>query len=184
MRLGRVQAPCGEEDVLRMSRPHEVGEVLHGGVPVAEAQARRGNREHRVGRRDADVAADRHVHAAADAITADAGDRGLLEFVDALERPFGHRLVAFHRFLGRAHVLELRDVRAGDKGLPAFAGKHDHAHVVVARGLVEERRYRFPHVDRERVVLLRIVEADVQHGAVEPRLHALGAGRIGHVVHQ
>ena len=41
--------------------------------------------------------------------------------------------------------------------------------------LREQRRHGFPHVDRQRVVRRRVVEADVQRAAVEPGLHAFGA---------
>src|SRR5438105_2265078 len=79
------------------------------------------------------------------------------------------------------------------RSLPALAREDDYPHAVVLLRLVEERRHRLPHVHRERVVLLGIVEAHVQHpgfriagagSCVEPGLHALGAGEIRHVVHQ
>src|SRR5260221_17824 len=81
-------------------------------------------------------------------------------------------------------IAELRDVRPRDERLAAFARQHDEAHVGVLPGFREERRHRLPHVHGERVVLLRVVEADVQHVAVHPRLHAFGARDVAHVVHQ
>jgi hypothetical protein len=81
-----------------------------------------------------------------------------------------------HCFLLRAQVFELRDIGAGDECLVALSRENDHANVVVPLRRRKQGRHRFPHIERERVVLRRMVEANVQHLSLAPCLDALGGG--------
>ena len=66
----------------------------------------------------------------------------------AMQRLSRPGLIACHRFLRGAHVLELRDVGAGDERLLACAGKHHQRDGIVAGGLGKQCRNRLPHVHR------------------------------------
>ena len=71
---------------------------------------------------------------AADAVAADARQRRLGKIVDARQRLFGHRFVTTHRLPCGTHVLELRDVGAGDEAFSPRR-KDDEAHpIVLLRG--------------------------------------------------
>src|SRR6185437_5728979 len=151
---------------------HEIGEVARRREEVSKADARRGDREHRVHRGDAQVAGDRDVEPAADAVAADRCERRLGEVVDRLQRRLGDPLVVKHRLVRRALVLELRDVVARGERLLALAGEDREAHARVARGAFEDDGQRLPDLERERVVLRGVVEADVEEPTLGPRLQS------------
>ena len=78
-----------------------------------------------------------------------------------------HDLVVMpDRLLVGAFLLEARDVGAGHEGLAAVAGDHHHLDVVVAAEVVEHLARRLPHVERDGVVTLRIVEDHVADAAL------------------
>ena len=108
--------PRGEEDLLGEGRPDQVHQLLHALVPVAEPKPHRRNAELRTVRGDAQVAAHRDGHAAADAIPVDHRNRRLGAFdkpaARRLERPVVVR-IALRR---RPRLFELRDIRAGNEG--------------------------------------------------------------------
>src|SRR5712691_3760055 len=160
-----VELARGKEHLLGEGRPHKIGQPLEPGVPVAHSELGRRYREARIAGADPQVAADSQPDAAADTIAADHRDGRLGEFVETGIGPVDRRVVMRDRLLGRALVAEARNVGAGYEGLAARAGYHHHAHLVVARKILEDASGRGPHVQGDRVVTLGIVEDQVAHAS-------------------
>src|SRR5262249_11745830 len=60
------------------------------------------------------------------------------------------------------------------ESLAAGAGDHHHAHLVVARELLENGRGGFPHVERHRIAPLGVVEGQRAHAALLVRQYLIG----------
>src|SRR5713226_9414681 len=165
LRLLRAELPAGEHDLARVRRADRVDEILHRRGAVAEAHLGRRDAEARVVAGDPEVADIGDVDAGAQAVAADHGEHRLVERLEARLRGLGDLLVALHRFLARALVLELRDVGAGDERLVACAGEYHHADLAIGVEAVEHPRHRLPHVDRDGIAALGIVEDQPADGA-------------------
>src|SRR6266849_947976 len=159
-RLPGAELASGDEHLARVSRADRVDQVLQRRGAVAQAQLRRGDAELRILRGDAQVAAERDVHACAQAISADHGDDHLVAALQALGHAAGDLLVVLDSLGARALLLVLRDIRAGDEGLVAFAFQHDYAHLGILLEAVERLRDRLPHVDRDGVPPGGVVERE------------------------
>src|SRR5205807_8294004 len=165
LRLLRAELPAGEHDLSRVRRAHRVDEILHRRGAVAEAHLGRRDAKARVVAGDPEVADVGDVDAGAQAVAADHREHRLVERLQPRLRGLGDLLVALHRLLARALVLELRDVGAGDERLVAGAGEHHHADLAVSVESLEHLRHRLPHVDRDGVAALGIVEDQPADGA-------------------
>src|SRR5437899_202136 len=163
-----------EPHVLRLLRAHRVDEVLHRRGAVAQAHLRRRDAEARVVAGDPEVADVGDVDAGPQAVAADHREHRLVERLQARLRGLGDLLVALHRLLARALVLELRDVGAGDERLVARPGEHDDPHLLIRFKCCKNRGDGLPHIDRDRVAALRIVEDQPADGAFLLRDDALG----------
>src|SRR5438876_454922 len=174
LRLLRGELPAGNHDLSRVRRAHRVDEVLHRRGAVAQAHLRRRDAEARVVAGDPEVADVGDVDAGPQAVAADHREHRLVERLQARLRGLGDLLVALHRLLARALVLELRDVGAGDERLVARPGEHDDPHLLIRFKCCKNRGDGLPHIDRDRVAALRIVEDQPADGAFLLRDDALG----------
>src|SRR6266480_492567 len=165
LRLLRGELPAGNHDLSRVRRADRVDEVLHRRGAVAQAHLRRRDAEARVVAGDPQVAAVGDVDAGAQAVAADHGEHRLVERLQPRLRGLRDLLVALYRFLARALVLELRDVGAGDEGLVARPGEHDDPHLLIRFKFCKNGGDRLPHVDRDGVAALGIVEDQPADGA-------------------
>src|SRR5437868_4493178 len=157
-RLLRAELARGDHDLERARLADQIDQVLHRARAVAEAHLGGGNAEARVVRGNAQVAKIRDVEPAAEAVAADHGDGRLVELGEPCLRALADLLVARDRLRARALLLELRDVGARDERLVARAGEHHCPHVGVRGKVVERARHCLPHVERDRVAPLRVVE--------------------------
>ena len=127
-------------------------------------------------RRDADVAADREVHAVAGRGAVERADRRLVHGVEHGRRRVAQVEARRHRVriaadaLARHQVLE---IEAGAEAL-ARAGQHDDAHLRVGLGVHQRLRERVEHRDGDRVQTLRAVQRDRRDRAVD------GVEQVGH----
>jgi len=124
---------------------------------------------------DADVAADRQRHPAADAIAVDLGDRRLRKLLQGGERLAGHARVLSDRLFRRAFALKLRDVGARDERFSPRARQDDEPDRIVLHVRVEQFRDPAPHVQRDGVALFRVVEDDMADAAVDMAEDLVGA---------
>jgi hypothetical protein len=166
-----VELAAGEEHLLGVRRADEVDERLRAVEPVAEAELGRRHAELRALGADADVAAHRRRRAAADAVAADHRDR---RDRHRLQRRIGllrRRLVVGEGRGLLALVLELRDVGARRERLAARAGDDHDAD----RRIGGERRHDLerglPHLERDRVVALGVVEDHPADAAIDAGDH-------------
>jgi hypothetical protein len=173
-RLRGAELPRGEHDLTRERRAHGVDQALHRRGAVAEAHLSRRNAEARVLGGDAQVAAVGDVDSRAEAVAADHRHHRLLEAAELRQRRLGDVLVALHLFLARALLLELRDVGAGDEGLVACPGQHHDPDRCVLFKILQNRGNRLPHVERNRVAALGVVEDQPAERAVLLREQPLG----------
>src|SRR5882762_5311284 len=160
LRLRGAELAPGDEHFARVGLADRVDQVLQRQGAVAQAQLRRGDAEPRILRGDPEVAAERDVHACPQAVSADHGDDHLVAALQALGRAAADLLVVLDALGARALLLVLRDVRAGDEGLIAFAFQHDYADFGVLLEAVERLRDRLPHVDRDGVPPGGVVERE------------------------
>src|SRR6266850_933250 len=173
-RLGGGELPSGDHDLARIGGADRIHQVLHRRGAVAEAHLRRGDAEARVLAGDPQVADVGDVDAGAQAVAADHGEHRLVERLQPRLRGLGDLLVALHRFLARALVLELRDIGARDERLVARPGEHDDPHLLIRFKFCKNGGDGLPHVDRDRVAALRVVEDQPADGAFFLRNDALG----------
>src|SRR5882762_507374 len=173
-RLGGGELPPGDHDLARIGGADRIHQVLHGRGAVAQAHLRRRDAEARVVAGDPEVADVGDVDAGAQAVAADHGEHRLVERLQARLRGLGDLLVALHRFLARALVLELRDVGARDERLVAGSGEHDDPHLLIRFKFCKNGGDGLPHVDRDGVAALGIVEDQPADGAFLLRDDALG----------
>src|SRR5205814_9207101 len=125
-RLVGPELAGAEEDVLGVRRADGIDVALEPRVPVSQPELRGGQRKLRSGRAEPQIAADREVEPAAEAVSLDLGEGRLREGGDGRVNAFGGGVVSEHGFPGGALVLELGDVGAGYEGLPAGAGEDHH----------------------------------------------------------
>src|SRR2546426_1720624 len=174
LRLLRGELPSGDHDLARIGGADRIHQVLHGRGAVAQPHLRCRDAEAGVVAGDPQVADIGDVDAGAQAVAADHGEHRLVKRLQPSLRGLGDLLVALHRLLARALVLELRDVGAGDEGLVARPGEHDDPHLLIRFKCCKNRGDGLPHIDRDRVAALRIVEDQPADGAFLLRDDALG----------
>ena len=145
---------------------------------VAEAELRRRDAELRGLAAVAQVASKRDLHAAAQAVAVDHGERGLERVLDRVQHAVEEIIVLGYRAAVRAHVFEFRNIRAGGEGLAAGAAKGDAAHLGIAVEFGHRRRDRAPHGVVDGVLLFRPVEDDPTYRAalLDEDAHGLPAG--------
>src|SRR6267143_2162287 len=174
LRLLRGELPAGNHDLARVRRADRVDEILHRRGAVAQAHLRRRDAEARIIAGDPQVADVGDVDAGPQAVAADHGEHRLVERLQARLRGLGDLLVALHRFLARTLVLALRDVGAGNERLVAGSGEHDDPHLLIRFKFCKNGGDGLPHIDRDRVAALGIVEDQPADGAFLLRDDALG----------
>src|SRR5712691_10746408 len=174
LRLLRAELPAGDHDLARVGRADRVDEILHRRGAVAQAHLGRRDAEARVVAGDPQVADVGDVDAGAQAVAVDHGEHRLVERLQTCLRGLGDLLVALHRFLARALVLELRDVGARHERLVTRPGEHDDPHLLIRFKFCKNGGDGLPHVDRDGVAALRVVEDQPADGAFLLRDDALG----------
>jgi hypothetical protein len=122
---------------------------------------------------EAHVAAGGEIHAAADAVAGDLGDRRLGKVVERLVTLLRDRVVADLRLGIGALALELRDVGAGDECLAARAAHHQATDLWILFIVLEDGDEAIPHVERHGIELGRIVENDMADRAIASAVNLL-----------
>src|SRR6266403_383966 len=165
LRFLRGELPGGNHDLARVGRADRVDEVFHRRCAVAQPHLGRRDAEARVVAGDPQVADVGDVDGGAQAVAADHGEHRLVERLQARLRGLRDLLIALHRFLARALALELRDVGAGDERLVAGPGEHDDPHLLIRFKFCKNGGDGLPHVDRDGVAALGVVEDQPADGA-------------------
>ena len=158
-------APAEEHDLARPRMTHGLEQALVALDVVAKAELRRRDAELRRLPAVAQVAGERDLHAAAQAIAVDHRHRRLERALDRMQHAVEQAVVLGDRQALRAVLLELRDVGAGGEGFRARAPKHHAAHLVVGVEAFHRRRDAAPHGAVDRILALGMVEHDPAHCA-------------------
>jgi hypothetical protein len=127
-------------------------------------------------RAEAQVARQGEPEAAADAEALDGGNGRFRKTIDGRIEPLGGGIVDLHRFAGRALVRELGDIGARDERLAAGARQHHDAHILILAASRPGCARRLPHLQRDGVVALGIVEDHGADAAILAREHLVGGG--------
>src|SRR5262249_9534605 len=129
--LGGRNARGGEDQLQRLAATDQTRQPLRSPAARDDGEVHLGETEARVLARDPDVAGERQLEAATEAVAADGRDNWLPAAIHGL--PEVQALARFAELRGRARLHELADVRAGGERLLARAG-HDDTPDVLARG--------------------------------------------------
>src|SRR5205085_11520941 len=84
------------------------------------------------------------------------------------------RIVALHGYAGGALILEFGHVGARDERLSTRSCQNDDANVLVGREVVEDLRCGLPHLERNGVVTLGIVEDHRPDASILAGEHLVG----------
>jgi hypothetical protein len=153
----RVDHVARQDQLHRLTLADESREALGSAAAGDDAEVDLGLAEARRLARDADVARERQLAAAAETEAVNHGDDGLGEGIDGgEERAPGHHVA----LRDGGAPLELTDVGARDESLLARAGDDDDADGLVLAQLFERGRALGARLDVECVELLRPVDRD------------------------
>src|SRR5262249_33146021 len=124
-------------------------------------------------RANAHVATKCKPDATADTVAADHCDGRFGKIVERIVRTIDRGVVAVDAFLGRTFLFEFGNVSARDEGLATGAGDDDNANVLVVLEFLEKTRRCLPHLQRNSIVALRIVEGQIADLAFLAREHLI-----------